>query len=216
MLLDTVHDVQRAYRALVQASASPGTIVNVGDEASRVDLDAPLARPLLLLAIMLIDAEVGFCMCSTREESDAALIAQLTYSRSVPVAHANFIIVPTGDSSSHEDRIAWTIARAHVGTLLAPHTGATVIAEVTELTAAAAITRGNGSVTSTDRATCLELTGPGIPTSCRVIVSGASNWLGARAQANMEYPLGVDMILVTAAGELVSLPRTTHVEWRER
>lgn len=202
MQLDTVHDVQQAYRRLVTATSFPGRIVDIGAEAATVDLDSDVPRPFLLLAIMLLDAEVGFFIASKRADTHARLLSQLTYSRTSPADRAAFLFLA---------RDSWAAApaaidRAPVGTLLDPHRGATIVLEVADLR-----TREGGS----GDAQSLVLTGPGIETSTTILVDGPDGWVQARARKNAEFPLGIDFILVTAEGRMVSLPRTTQLEVSE-
>lgn len=227
MQLDPVHDVQRAYRKLVEATSFPGRIVDVSTEAARIDLDTDVPKPLLLLSVMLLDAEVCFHLSSQRAESHVRLVSQLTYSRVAPPEEAGFLFVC---------RQAWyeavaVISQARIGTLTDPHHGATVVLEVDSLehgaheeSAAemgtgrsmgspasdglAARPRGTGVATASSTV----LSGPGIDNRTRLVVRGPDGWESARAERNGEYPLGVDFILVTARGRLVSLPRTTQLE----
>mgnify|MGYP006275086217 CR=1 FL=1 len=202
MKLDTVHDVQQAYRRLVTATSFPGRIVDIGAEAAKVDLDSDLPRPFLLLAIMLLDAEVGFFIASERADTHARLLSQLTYSRTSPAEGAAFLFLAQD---------AWAAApaaidRAPVGTLVDPHRGATIVLEVADLR--------SPPVASGDTHS-LVLTGPGIETDTTILVDGPDGWVEARARKNAEFPLGIDFILVTAEGRMASLPRTTQLEVSE-
>ena len=61
----------------------------------------------------------------------------------------------------------------------------------------------------------IELTGPGIPGTTQLRVSGLdTNWLRQHANWNAVFPLGIDMLL-TDATCIVALPRTTQVVVRE-
>jgi alpha-D-ribose 1-methylphosphonate 5-triphosphate synthase subunit PhnH len=202
MQLDIVHDVQQAYRRLVTATSFPGRIVDIGAEAAKVDLDSDLPRPFLLLAIMLLDAEVGSFIASERADRHARLLSQLTYSRTAPAEGAAFLFLAQG---------AWAAApaaidRASVGTLVDPHRGATIVLEVRDLGSPPV---GSGNTHS------LVLTGPGIETATTILVDGPDGWVEARARKNAEFPLGIDFILVTAEGRMASLPRTTQLEVSE-
>jgi alpha-D-ribose 1-methylphosphonate 5-triphosphate synthase subunit PhnH len=82
-----------------------------------------------------------------------------------------------------------------VGTFLDPHRGATVVLEAGRL----------------EEAGPLRLEGPGIDGSRTLGVGMESGWVDERARRNAEYPLGLDLYLVDAAGRLVGLPRTTRI-----
>jgi alpha-D-ribose 1-methylphosphonate 5-triphosphate synthase subunit PhnH len=219
MRLDVVHDVQRAYRKLVEATSFPGRVVDVSPESEKVDLDTDLPRPLLLLSLMLLDAEVRFFLASSRPESHAQLISQLTYSRVAPPHEAEFVFVCGKESQEGVE----VISEARVGTLTDPHRGATVGLEVEALetyaaavsaaeTAGEPIADARSHATPSATSTSVVLSGPGIDGRVGLSVRGPAEWTGVRAKLNGEYPLGVDFILFTADGRVVSLPRTTQLE----
>jgi len=198
MVLDAVHGIQQAYREVVRAFAGPGTIVSIAEQASQIDLETTLPPPLVLLAMMLLDAETEFAIESGQPDTDAALISQLTYSHRTAHDEAAFLLVT--DSGTTAAHAADLVARARVGTLLSPHLGATILLESTSLSPE--IRTGE---------TNLVLTGPGIENETLLSVGGPGDWIASRAEANREYPLGVDMVLFTREGSLVALPRTTRV-----
>jgi len=39
MEYDLVHDIQKAYRKIIDCQSSPGTITDLNDEAKKIDLD---------------------------------------------------------------------------------------------------------------------------------------------------------------------------------
>lgn len=219
MLLDTVHDIQRAYRKLVEATSFPGRVVDISPESEKIDLDTDLPKPLVLLSLMLLDAEVRFYLASSRSESHAQLISQLTYSRVAPPDEAEFVFVCERESR----KAVGAISQARVGTLTDPHRGATVGLEVEALESyasavSAAESAGEPIADAKSRArpsaksTSAVLSGPGIDGRVGLFVRGPAGWTGARAKLNSEYPLGIDVLLFTADGRLVSLPRTTQLE----
>ncbi|MFP4112742.1 MAG: phosphonate C-P lyase system protein PhnH [Spirochaetota bacterium] len=199
MTLDTVHDVQHAYRKLVQATSFPGTIVSISHEAQKIDLPTELPRPLLLLAMMLLDAEVAFSIDSQHAERDASLISRVTYSREVSRSQAAFVLVANPEQATE------AIRDARVGTLTDPHLGATVVLLVETLREVEP-----GEAVADDVPT-FELAGPGVQSTRRIAVGAPADWMEARARQNAEYPLGIDALFVTRDGALLSLPRTTQV-----
>lgn len=83
------------------------------------------------------------------------------------------------------------------GTLDDPHLGATVLLLVD------ALGKGSG----------LHLTGPGIRDSQHLAVTGVDpRWWQQRAEWNALFPLGVDLILLSAHG-VVAVPRTTRIQF---
>lgn len=192
MKIDVVHDIQHAYRRIVSAHSFPGTVVDLSHEASLIDIETDFPRPLILLAMMLLDAEVTFFLESAGAQSDAAMISQLTYSRMSPVTEAGYLFL----SRSGSARISELVGSARNGSLESPHLGATIALEVSDLASGSA---------------GLVLHGPGIAESTTLSVP-ETDWIEARADQNAEYPLGIDMLLVTPDGKMVALPRTTQIE----
>lgn len=224
MRLDPVHDIQRAYRSLVTATSFPGTIVDVSEEAAGIDLDSPLPRPLLLLAIMLLDAEVTFSLSSADAAGDAAMIARLTYARSAAASEAAFVFAAAEGTAPPAE----LVRTARRGTLVDPHLGATILVQVAGLEAKAGPPHGerhsrggDAGVEHAGGADAVEadllMRGPGVDgeRGLTVCAAGFHELLAAREEANREYPLGVDLVLFTASGMLASIPRTTQVAQRE-
>ena len=83
-----------------------------------------------------------------------------------------------------------------LGSLESPEFGATVLIEVDSLS---------------QRELSLELAGPGIEGSRKLLLSGLHpDWLTRRADWVSSFPLGVDLLLVDAQ-RIVALPRTTQI-----
>ena len=191
MRLDPVHDIQRTFRMVMDATARPGTVVDLKPEAARIDLEGGVNLGLLLLGLMLLDAEATFHCWPERDDETEELLSQLTYARAGRPEKADFLFV-AGACTSVED----AFRRARLGTLIDPHLGATIVME------AAAVESGGPLV----------LTGPGIDGTARIRVARSPEWIGLRAELNREFPLGVDLFMVDAGCRLVSLPRTTRIE----
>lgn len=190
MRLDPVHDLQRVFRKLLAATASPGAVVELADEAKLLDLELPLNKGIVLVALVLLDAEASFCL-STPDSAGtrAQAISQMTYSRQAPRGEADFLFALGAEGAVQ------AIADAKAGTLVDPHLGATIVVEVESL-------REGGP---------LELSGPGIEASSRLEVGLDPSWIAARASKNLEFPLGVDLIFVDRHFRLAALPRTTRI-----
>jgi len=189
MRLDPVHGVQRAYRHILHATAFPGTVVDLGLEAAGVDVATALNPALLLVALVLLDAEVRFHLRSPDAAADTALVARLTGSRPGGPAEAGFVLVARGGGACE------AIAAATVGTFLDPHLGATVVLETGHLAEVGPV----------------RLEGPGIRGSRSLSTELEPGWVAERARRNHEFPLGLDLYLVDRAARLVALPRTTRI-----
>jgi len=195
MRLDAVHDLQRVFRKILAATASPGSIVELGPEAELLDLELPINKGILLVALALLDAETSFFAAApkasswTEAASPVEAISHMTYAKGAYPDEADFIF------ALGKEGAAEAIAAAKAGTLVDPHLGATVVIEVEAL--------------SDDGA--LVLTGPGIESSTRLGVLPDPAWLAARDSKNVEFPLGIDLILVDSRYRLTSVPRTARM-----
>jgi alpha-D-ribose 1-methylphosphonate 5-triphosphate synthase subunit PhnH len=190
MRFDAVHDTQRIFRSLLHALSFPGSIGSIREATEGIEAWASLGTPLAGMALTLLDAETTFCLWPHAAPKEQDLLAHLTYGRPQPPESAQFHFVPAGGDVLEAAR------SAPVGTLVEPHRGATLILEAKEI--------------SDDGPWRLE--GPGIRSSARLGVSGIdAAFLPLRADRCSEYPLGIDVFLVDAAGRVAALPRTTRV-----
>lgn len=139
------------------------------------------ALPLLLAT--LVDGSV------TLADPHALIVAddwrRLGVLRATPEV-AQFIVMP-GDRPPD--------FQPGLGSLENPEQGATLILRTAEL----------------NRGHTLYLTGPGIEDQTVLRVSGVDPaWWTLRAQCNVAFPLGVDMLLISGQ-QIAAIPRTTHI-----
>lgn len=192
MRLDLIHDIQLAYRKVVDCMSRPGLISNLAEQAGKVDIDTGCFPSTVVLALMLLDTEVTFRVVSEREEEITKLLNQLTFAKASGTENADYIFV-LHDALPEQLEIA--LEQAKTGDLINPHKSATLIVEVNE------VTNEKGLV----------LKGPGIETENYVKVSTNGNWLDIRADKNSEYPLGIDMVFIAPNHNVLCLPRTTQI-----
>ncbi|MDD9266743.1 phosphonate C-P lyase system protein PhnH [Paenibacillus sp. GCM10023248] len=198
-MLDRVHDIQTAYRRVVDAMARPGTIADLSEEAAKLDGVQGCLPATFLLAQMLLDTEVTFKVVSEREKETAYWLSQLTYAKEAALEEADFIFV-LQDASP--ECLLQAIEAAKVGELKDPHSSSTVIVE-------SAGVAGGG--------TKLRFTGPGIQSSAAAqLAIGGDEWIDARAERNAEFPLGLDLMFTDASHRLLAVPRTTQVVKEEK
>ncbi|TDF94739.1 phosphonate C-P lyase system protein PhnH [Paenibacillus piri] len=192
MKLDMVHDIQTAYRKLVDSMSRPGTISDLSEEAGKLERDQALLPGTLILAQMLLDTEVTFKVISQREAMAAHMLNQLTYAKEADVEEADFIFVLNDAAPG-----AWlrTLEAVKIGELNDPHSSATVIIETESLSGG----------------TTLRLTGPGIQHTAYVGLQLKEDWVDVRAERNAEFPLGLDLLFTDANHRVLALPRTTQV-----
>jgi alpha-D-ribose 1-methylphosphonate 5-triphosphate synthase subunit PhnH len=190
---DEIYDAQRHFRVILDAMSRPGTVGQLG--ALALTAPTPLTPGAAAVALALLNADVGFHLDPVH--TDAADYLRLnTGSRPAPALSADFVFLPGTASPA-------VLHEAPLGLPAYPEGGATAVVLVEALGKSSA--RGDLALT---------LTGPGIEHQATICLSGLSpEFLAVRQDRNVEFPLGLDFIFVTAAGELVCLPRTTRATW---
>lgn len=194
MELDLVHDIQHAYRKVLNSMARPGTIEKL-EESEKINLEVGCYKSTFLTMLMLLDGEVSFNIISKNSDDICNLISQVTYSNVKEVEEADYIFV-LEDSI---DELCNIYGVAKFGTLNDPNKSATIIAEFNNI----------------DNSEDLELYGPGIKDKTNISLNINNNWVETRALKNKEYPLGVDAIYLDKEFNVISLPRTTQIKVKE-
>lgn len=196
MKLDLVHDIQGAYRKILNAMSRPGIIESLVNEAEKVEMDINFYKSTFLIMLMLLDREVSFNVISEDSISISSLVSQITYAKIKPVEEADYIFVIR---DSCDKLLKETCSKAKIGSLIDPNKSATIIAEFNEI-------KGNGN---------LEFTGPGIKEFSKVYIGGNNHWIKARNTKNEEYPLGIDVICLDKDSNALCIPRTTNIKQKE-
>ncbi|WP_010676739.1 phosphonate C-P lyase system protein PhnH [Bacillus timonensis] len=194
MKLDLVHDLQAVYRKMVDSTSRPGLISNLQKEAEllEADIQTDCTASLIVVALTLLDQEVSFKVVSENEETVSAIIHQYTYAKPANIEQADYIFVLKDAKASI---LSDVLTKAKPGTLRNPQHSATVFIEAEEV-------RSGGS---------LLLKGPGIQSTVSVEIVTQGDWIEVRQEKNKEYPLGIDLMFVDGAHQLLSLPRTTQI-----
>jgi len=199
-LFSNVHDTQRIYRQLLDVMARPGKLANISDHSRHIERATDLSPGLIAIALTLIDREVTFAVHTVNNRSVENYLQVKTMSQVAPIDSADYVFI---EQALDQSDIESFVEQMKAGTLQNPHLSSTVILRVEALT----IDR----VESSDLQ--LTLSGPGIKEFRRCFVRGFSpTWLEARYKKNKEFPIGIDMILVTGDGDMMALPRTTKIE----
>ena len=192
---DEIFDSQILFRSIFDGMSRPGKI----NTLKSVSIAPPegITRAAALVAFSLLNDDVSV-MLAEPSEAVADYLRGNTGVRESSVDTADFII-GTADSTLA------LIEHSKEGEPLYPEKSATFILMVNAQSSEPV----SGGV-------ALSLSGPGIEGSKKIFISGISEkWLKELAEKNCEFPLGVDVILASEAGDdcLVScLPRTTRVE----
>ncbi|BFH60649.1 phosphonate C-P lyase system protein PhnH [Paenibacillus azoreducens] len=196
MSFHAIHDIQRAYRKVVDSMARPGRVSDLSEEASRADAGFGSYPSTWVLAVMMLDTEVTFKIYSRRENELSRLFNQLTFASRAETEKADYIFVL---HDAEEGAAEAALRKAKTGSLADPHDSASIIIESGDLS--------DGSE--------WRLTGPGIREESLVRLPLEGGLLLARAERNAEYPMGLDMIVVDRKHRLICLPRTTQISRRE-
>lgn len=189
MSFHPVLDIQSTYRKMLQAMARPGTPFSIEEEVGKLSLPFPGGKSLLLSALLLLDTEVSFAVVSEEANAAQSRLHALTYARVVPASEADYIFVMRDAPGPAVER---ALREAKVGTLTDPQRSATFLIEARP---------GAGQAV---------WTGPGIRDRRRVPVLADESWMDIREQRNREFPLGIDMFLLTPDHLVYGLPRTTR------
>ena len=193
---DFVHDIQSIYRHLLDAMARPGKIVNIKHACRKTAPPSSFSKTMAGLAFTLLDTEVHFFVDADEPLSAVEFLRKNTYSHFTSVDRADFLFI---DRLLQTREIEELMRRVKKGTLQNPHQSATIFISVDEL--------GKG------RGIRYVLKGPGIRSENELFVVGLDRkWISERKRVNDEYPMGVDIVLVTPQGDLVALPRTTSLK----
>jgi alpha-D-ribose 1-methylphosphonate 5-triphosphate synthase subunit PhnH len=137
---------------------------------------------IMALCSVFMDNTVSFF---TDDAKLASEIREMTYAENGALEKADFVILRNADSIE-------LIENVYRGSLVDPHQGATVIIEVSDF-------RGETRVIAE---------GPGIEGRLFCELSRfVANALDRKADLNMEYPSGFEMIFVNADGEIIAVPR---------
>lgn len=181
---DPVHDAQAAFRALLEATARPGTVVSL----PQPDTPPPLPSAAAAIALALCDGDTPVWLDGRL--ASPPVRAWLRFHAASPIVAdpgAAAFAFACGDAAPF-DALA-------TGSDEAPERSATLVLLVEAF--------GTGCA--------LRLSGPGIAGETVLRVAGLPNgFVSWRARNFALYPRGVDVVLVSGT-EAAALPRTTVV-----
>ncbi len=189
---DPVFDSQRVFRRILGCMARPGKVDFLVPEESGFAPD----RAVVVVALTLLDEETTFAALGEGKDRLARFCSLIAGSRMVPSGQADFVFV-SGAKACPE------ITDLCRGSLLFPDRGATVVCRVAALRSE-----------THERGVRLRLRGPGVKGEASLGVAGlARENLAYLREANNEFPLGVDTILVSADGRVACIPRSARMAW---
>lgn len=190
-ILDARTRCLRNFRMLLQAMSRPGRLFHLDVR--------PLFYPFPAMAIAecLLDHEVSFNVAGQGASKECfSLIMETTGAQPAALEAADFLFLfGTGSDEA--------LQQAKRGTPAYPDESATLVYSV-----------DSGPTPDNDRLR-IRLKGPGIaaPDGIAPEMSGLDlDVLHQLRRINLDYPQGVDAIFVQPTGELICLPRSTHIE----
>jgi alpha-D-ribose 1-methylphosphonate 5-triphosphate synthase subunit PhnH len=193
---DACFNCQRIFRMVLDSMSRPGKINNINNSSGITD--EYQYDSILKILITLLDNEVTFSMSTQMGEKFKKDAASFTGSNISEIQSADFYIARGKDMNNE-------ILQLKKGTLQFPDDSCTVIMAV------------NSIVKAVDEcslsASGLKLQGPGIKDYSFASVEGLNlHNINMIKQRNVEYPLGIDAILVDDYGNVLCLPRTVKIE----
>lgn len=196
---DPVFDAQGHYRLLLDAMARPGKI-NI---LPRMQITTPpqLTSAAALIGFALLNADASFFVDGSDPEVPTRHLLVNTSAKPVDAHKADFVFA-TGAASP---MLAESMKK---GSLPYPEEGATLVLDVMSL---ATEPQGLGQE---GNGLALRLQGPGVAGERVLFVRGLNGSLIETVQqANIEFPLGIDLILTDGDGRMTCIPRSSRIRW---
>lgn len=201
-IFNDVFDSQYVFRNILDAMAKPAVVRDIGDISTKLFSVEGFTKTAAAIALTLLDEYAKFAVVYEHKESVERYIKWNTRAPIADIPHADYIFV---GKSVNESEIMGIFEEVRKGNLVQPDDSATLIIEVDK------IAEGQW-----DGALSIRLKGPGIERENICSIKGLSPlWLVKRNEAVSEFPMGVDMVIVSEDGRLMALPRTTKVELDE-
>lgn len=185
-----VFDTQQLFRQLLDSMSYAASVKNVHSICNGCDYAMDLYKSTQAIAISLLDTDTSYCVYGDKNIDEK--MAMITYCQRKNVDEADYIFI----AYDNQFELAHVLEQAKVGTMIDPHKSATIIVECNSCTAGKTY----------------RCKGPGIKDTKDIKININCDWLEARNETNIEFPMGVDIIFLDKNYNLLALPRTTQVE----
>ena len=190
---------QAVFRATLDALARPGTVKRLPAAAGE-----PLAGrvPAVLLPLLaLADRSTPVCVVGDEAGAWDELVRVGTSAPRTALSDARLVAALRPLATDE-------LAGLRTGTAIAPEDGALACLAV----AGIAIVDGADGIAGASGGTRLLLSGPGVPGTRAIIVTGLpAGFAAARRRLVAGFPAGADLLLIAPDGAVTGLPRTTVV-----
>jgi alpha-D-ribose 1-methylphosphonate 5-triphosphate synthase subunit PhnH len=194
---DVVHDSQQIFRTLVIALAFPGTVRKL--KSASLAIDRPRIEFILQPFLTLLDFETNYCVVAhdkALQEEVSQYIEINTNSHPKQMEQADFVLCLEAGMDGN-------FAKLKRGTLPHPDHSTTIFYLVEEICSPPQ----NKGVT-------ISLSGPGIEEEQSLSVNGlALSELEQWRECRHDYPMGIDIYLVSWAGSIIGIPRSSTIRF---
>ena len=190
-IYDEVFDAQENFRLLLDSMARPGKINVLPD----MDILPPtgINKSSTLIALSLLNADASFISIATNSQEITNYLALNTGAIVASINTADYIFL-------NGDQAPALIDSAKHGNLSYPEESSTLIIDVNKI-----------SISPILNAVQLILKGPGIETETVVYIDGINpHLLQAIKELNLEFPLGIDLMLTDKQNNLICIPRSNR------
>ena len=188
---------QAVFRATLDALARPGTVKRLPAAAG----EPPAGRvPAVLLPLLaLADRSTPVCVVGDEAGAWDELVRVGTSAPRTALSDARLVAALRPLATDE-------LAGLRTGTAIAPEDGALACLAV----AGIAIVDGADGNAGASGGTRLLLSGPGVPGTRAIIVTGLpAGFAAARRRLVAGFPAGADLLLIAPDGAMAGLPRTT-------
>jgi alpha-D-ribose 1-methylphosphonate 5-triphosphate synthase subunit PhnH len=197
---------QAAFRAALDALARPGT----GKRLPTADAEPLAGRvPAALLPLLaLADLSTPACVVSDDDGDWDEIVRVATNAPRAALGDARLV-------AALRPVTADELADLRTGTAPAPEDGALACLAVTGIATedGTGPATENGIPNTESGGTRLRLSGPGVPGTRTVVVTGLpAGFAATRDRLVASFPAGADLLLIAPDGTMTGLPRTTKVE----
>lgn len=182
MIFDSVHDIQQAFRVLLNTFTYPGTIGNYSKFIQK--LNGNFQSIKYIFGSIFLDHEVTFFI-----EEASINLESLFYTKQVPIEGADFVFLKAKDLTYER------LLQLKHGDYVDPHKSSLLFIEVEKLS---------------NQADYL-LSGPGIKDAHPVSLHKDNFVLDLWMNWHLEFPLGIDVVIHTI-DQNIALPRTTQLK----
>lgn len=193
---DTVFDAQQHFRLLLDSMARPGKINTF--PSSDIVPPAGLNQAATLTGFALLNVDTNYHIIGENRADIATYLLVNTAAQQVGIDMADYIFLPgnyNGDG----------LKDVRVGTPVYPEDSATLIITVEAI-----------SSEVIQNALLISLKGPGVNGEATVFVKGINPLLlNYIKEQNIEYPLGIDLIITDGQNNILCIPRSNRFTYTQ-